>query len=400
MARLAPKYLIPQFMLAHFSHHVATGVLVPLLPILRQSFGLTYFQSGLLVSSFSLAYGLGQVPLAMLADRFSRRLIIVLGLILISFTGMGVSFTRDFWQMAAFFVAMGLIGGTYHAPASSFISQSMPANIRGRALGLHVTGGSSSFLVTPAMALGLATLFQTWRAAFLLLALPALVVGILLWLTTEETRGDVDRAVSVPEDPEAADPDPVEAPTVSWTQILKALGLVVLLSMTMQIVFSSINAYLPLYLVDRYGISPKWAGLVISLIAGAGIVGAPMGGMLSDRFGRKRVILACFALAGPLLFAVTWAPYGPLLLLALVVMGLTMSVRMPTMESLIADVVPVGRRTTVLGVYFFLGTETAGVTTPLIGGFIDRFGLGLALNLLAGGLSVLAAVALLFRKRF
>jgi len=86
MTGVAPKYLIPQFMLAHFSHHVCTGVLIPLLPLLRESFGLNYFQSGILVSCFSISYGIGQVPLAILADRFSRRLIIILGLICISFT--------------------------------------------------------------------------------------------------------------------------------------------------------------------------------------------------------------------------------------------------------------------------------------------------------------------------
>lgn len=103
MPRIAAKYLIPQFMLAHFSHHVCTGVLVPLLPLLRESFGLNYYQSGILVSSFSISYGLGQVPMSILADRFSRRLIIIVGLVCISLTGIGVSCTQAFWQMVPFF---------------------------------------------------------------------------------------------------------------------------------------------------------------------------------------------------------------------------------------------------------------------------------------------------------
>jgi len=56
MPRVATNYLIPQFMLAHFSHHVCIGVLIPLLPLLREVFGLNYFQSGILVSSFSISY--------------------------------------------------------------------------------------------------------------------------------------------------------------------------------------------------------------------------------------------------------------------------------------------------------------------------------------------------------
>lgn len=395
MPKIAPKYVIPQFMTAHFSHHVCTGVLIPLLPILRETFGLNYFQSGILVSSFSLAYGLGQVPAAMLADRFGRRLIIILGLLIISFTGIGVSVTQTFWQMALFFIAMGLIGGTYHAPASSYISQSLPSAIRGRALGMHVTGGSASFLVTPAMALGLATLFDSWRIPFFVLALPALLVGTLLWLTTGETESDFD---NVSETDNNTVHNSGDQDLIPWSQIIRAIGIIAGLSMTMQIVFASVNSYLPLYMVDHHGISTKYAGLVVSLIAGTGIVGAPLGGALSDRFGRKRVILGCLILAGPLFFAVTRSPFGLPLILSLMLYGMAISARMPTMESLIADVAPVGRRTTVLGIYFFLGMETAGLMTPVVGRLIDTYGLDPVLTGLAAGLSVVGVIALLFRK--
>jgi FSR family fosmidomycin resistance protein-like MFS transporter len=185
---------------------------------------------------------------------------------------------------------------------------------------------------------------------------------------------------------------------MSWSQIVRAIGVIVCLSMSMQVVFASVNSYLPLYMVDHHGISTKYAGLVVSLIAGTGIVGAPLGGALSDRFGRKQVIFACLILAGPLFFAVIRSPYGAPLILSLILYGMITSARMPTMESLIADVVPVGRRTTVLGVYFFLGMETAGLMTPVVGRFIDVYGLDPVLTVLAGGLCVFGVVALVFRK--
>ena len=90
-----PKYLIPKLILAHFSHHVATGVLVPLLPLIRESFGLNYFQSGVLISSFSISYGLGQVPIAIFADRMGHLPIIVIGLMGISLA----SIVRNFGKL-------------------------------------------------------------------------------------------------------------------------------------------------------------------------------------------------------------------------------------------------------------------------------------------------------------
>jgi len=392
-------------MFAHFSHHVCTGVLIPLLPLLRESFGLNYFQSGVLVSCFSIAYGLGQVPMAMLADRFSPRIIIISGLLCISLTGIGVSFTHTFNQMIPFFIAMGLIGGTYHAPATSFISQMLPSDQRGKALGFHITGGSASFMLTPAMALGIATLLQTWRASFFILALPAFLVGVIMCLTTKKIDGhglakeQGNGKGSLEKGPgEAMSKGSTEHAQISWSGITRAIGIIVCLSMAMQIVFSSVNSYLPLYMVDHHGVSPKWAGIIISLIAGSGIIGAPMGGALSDRFGRKQVILFSLCFAGPMFFAVTRAPFGILLLLALIFYGFVMSARMPSMESLIADVVPADRRATVLGIYFFMGMETAGITTPIVGRLIDLHGLDPVFTLLAAGLTLIAAVALFFRK--
>lgn len=151
-------------------------------------------------------------------------------------------------------------------------------------------------------------------------------------------------------------------------------------------------------MVDHHGISPTWAGIVISVIAGSGVIGGPLGGALSDRFGRKQVIFVSLFFAGPLFFAMTISPYGIPLLVSLILYGLTMSVRMPSMESLIADVVPVGRRTTVMGIYFFIGMETTGIMTPVIGRLIDTFGLDVIFNRVAIGLCLIAAIALFFRK--
>lgn len=394
MPKVAAKFLIPKFMFSHFSHHVGTGVLVPLLPLLREVFGLNYFQSGILVSSFSISYGFGQVPMAILADRFSRRLIIVLGLLGISLAGMCISLTQDFRQMVPFFIIMGLCGGTYHAPASSFISQILPPEKRGRALGLHFTGGSASFFLTPAMALGIASMFDSWRPSFFTLALPALLAGTILWLTTEEPN---NMAVTQTENKNEHERNSDEA-KISWIEIIRTLGLLVSLTIFLNIVFASVRSYLPLYMVDQYQISPRWAGLVVSVISGAGIIGAPLGGALSDRLGRKQLILFSLTLAGPLFFAVTRSPFGILLLLSLISYGLTMSVRQPATESLIADVVPVGRRTTVLGLYFFLGTETSGIITPLVGRLIDKFGLDPVFTALAICLCMVAGLALSLQK--
>ena len=394
MPRDASKYFIPQFILAHFSHHVSTGVLVPLLPLVRESFNLSYFESGVLISSFSLPYGLAQVPMALLADRLGHLPVIILGLLGVSLASVALSLTQAFWQMVLCFMAMGVFGATYHPPASSFISQVLPMERRGQGLGFHLVGGNASFFLTPVMAVGVATLFHSWRASFVVLALPSLLVSLLLWFNFRRSPDEIEKKRRP-----SPVPYPPTQPRVSWLEMIRSIGFLVILAVSMQIVAAGVNSYLPLYMVDQHHLSPKWAGILPGIVYGVGIVGAPMGGALSDALGRKKVILVSIALSGPLFLAVSLTPFGLVLLLSLALYGLAMSMRMPIVESHIADVVPVGRRTTVMGVYFLFSQETTTVTTPLIGYWIDLYGTNPVFISLGLWLCLAAAVGWLFRRR-
>jgi len=402
---MTTKTIVPLFAVAHFCHHLSTGVLTPLLPLLRQDMELNYFQAGVLVSSLALSYGFGQLPMALLADRLSERALIVFGLIGTALCAAAVGLTTTYWQMVPCFIALGLLGATYHAPTSSFLSQSVPRESRGRTLGTHTIGGSASFLFTPVVAVALASWTGAWRWSFVVLAVPAFVMGIVIWLLTsaDSDRGRVGRggqeAAAVQGSNPLPNPDDVETASSSWREILGALGALVVLSVLMQVVLSSVHSYLPLYLVDRHGVKPDYAGILVGLVAGAGVVGAPLGGAISDRLGRKWVVLLSVALAGPFLFIVLRMPAHIWLPVTLALYGVSVSARMPAMESLIADVVRPDKRSTALGVYYLMGQETAGVVTPLIGRLIDLGGPHPVFNALSLGLCAVSAVAVAFRKR-
>ena len=401
---MKPNRTIPLFSVAHFSHHLSTGVLVPLLPLLRQDLGFNYFQAGVLVAAFSLSYGFGQVPTGLLADRFSARTLIVAGLIGTAVVAATVGLTHTYWQMIPCFIALGVLGATYHAPASAYLSQVVPRASRGQSLGTHTIGGSASFLVTPVLAVTIATWAGGWRWAFVLLAIPALLMGPLLWIVTREshrarqTAGDEHPGTAeVGGNPGSLPKAP--PPAVTWREILAAIGVLALLTIVLQVVVSSVHSYLPLYLVDRHSVSPEYAGIVVGLVAGGGVLGAPLGGAISDRLGRKWVILLSLAMAGPMLFVALQVPATVWLPISLAVYGVTISARMPAMESLIADVVRPEKRATVLGMYYLAGQETAGIVTPLVGSVIDVHGPDLVFLGLPAGLTIVALVALAFRRR-
>jgi FSR family fosmidomycin resistance protein-like MFS transporter len=214
------------------------------------------------------------------------------------------------------------------------------------------------------------------------------VAGVLVWILAR-AQESANAKVAASEGEE----------TVSFVPLLKSLGLLVAVAMLTQLLISGMNSFLPLYLVDKHGIRQDVAGLVMALVYGAGVLGAPVGGAISDRFGRKPVILISVVTAGPLIALVTLLPFGFVMVGIIGLYGLFQVFRLPAIESLIADVVPARRRATVLGGYNLLAQQTTGVSTPLFGWLMDQFGLNNGIAVLASVALVSSLLVLPFRRR-
>src|SRR5262245_53630108 len=101
-ARPRNASLVGAFMFAHFTHHVSNSMLTPLLPAMRDGFGLTYPQAGLLVSAFSLSQGLSQAPIGILADRIGSRTVISAGLFLTALSMVLIGLAPEYWMLLIF----------------------------------------------------------------------------------------------------------------------------------------------------------------------------------------------------------------------------------------------------------------------------------------------------------
>ncbi|MEE9202300.1 MAG: MFS transporter [Dehalococcoidia bacterium] len=379
--------IVALFLAGHFTHHLVTAIHQPLLPLIRADFELDYFRAGLVVSAFAVPYGLSQLPMGWLADRVGRRRLLSLGMIGIAVVAFAVGFSTGFWQLVVLLALMGLFGGAYHPSAAPLISQAVPANRLGRALGIHIMGGSASFFLTPLMALGIA-LTMGWRGPFLILAIPTFLAGFLFLRILRREPG-----VPAPAPAEEKEGGALGA-------LLRRLGLLVGVSVLTQSVTMAIIAFVPMFLVDKHALSPAYAGMFLSLIYGAGLVAAPAGGMLSDRLGRRPIILFSVIATGPVIYLFTIAPFGPTLIALFVLLGMVMYIRQPVLESMIVQGVPAKRMSSFLGIYYFGSIESASVVAPVVGLLMDRIGPDRTFALLGGiVLAASLAVALLMSGR-
>ncbi|TVQ37153.1 MAG: MFS transporter [Spirochaetaceae bacterium] len=353
------------FILAHFFHHLMTALVVPLLPFIRDDFGLTYAQSGLVVSAFTLAYGIGQLPAGWLADRIGPRYVLTVGVAGVALAGAAIGLSLRYQTLIVLLICMGIAGGGYHPAAAPLISAAVPAPQRGRALGLHLIGGSASHLVAPLTGVLIAG-WLGWRGSFIVLSLPVLLFGVILFtiLTRHEIRARAGRAAKAGIADDAADV-PTRPALIAVFLIMTAL---------VGAFTGSSIAFLPLYLVDVFGASEQAAAVFLSAFFATGIWASPLGGAVSDRYGPFAVFMVLAIAVGPLIMLLGAARHWSLVALVMLGISITLFVRMPVSETYLVSVVRKRNRSTVLGIYFFAGMEASGVITPILGHVIDIYG--------------------------
>jgi len=341
-----------------------TALPIPLLPLIRSDFGLDYTQSGLVISAFTLSYGIGQLPAGWLTDRIGPRIVISVSVFGVAVSGLLIGFSQTYIMLIAFLILMGLLGGGYHPATPPLISASVEPKNRGRALGLHIIGGSASFFLAPLIAAAIAAAWS-WRGSFIGLAMPAIIFGIILYVLLGR-QGPTKKAGH------KTFSSHIETPPTPCR--LRRLITFITLTTFTQAVMLSVVAFVPLFLVDHFGIAKETAAVSISLIHSGGLWAGPLGGYLSDRWGRVPVVLAVCFIACPAIYLLNLAPYGLGIGALLVTIGMIIYARMPVSEAFIVDHTSVQHRSTILGIYYFAGIEGGGILTPVIGYLIDQFG--------------------------
>ena len=287
------------FVLGHFFHHLLTALPVPLLPLIRNEFGLNYTQAGLAVSAFTLSYGIGQLPAGWISDRIDTRIMLLIGLSGVALAGFLVGISKGALMLCIFLALMGFLGGGYHPAAPPLILSVVDKAKRGRALGLHMVGGSASYFIAPIIAAAIASVWG-WRASFLGLAVPTALFGFLFYVLLGR-HGARDRSET------AKERSGTEEPTAPAGQNVH-LVFFLIQSVFLGAVLVSLVSFIPLYLVDTHQVNEETAGALIGLIYSAGLWAGPLAGSLSDRLGRVSMIVTVSLASGPIVFLMILVP--------------------------------------------------------------------------------------------
>jgi len=281
-------------------------------------------------------------------------------------------------MMVVFLVLLGVMGGGYHPAASPLVSASVEPKNRGRALGLHQIGGTASFFLSPLIAVAIATALG-WRGSFVVLAIPTIVFGIVFYWVLGRRGYPKKAEPGIPKS---------HTETPSTSDRLRRLVAFLILSIAGMVLILSTISFIPLFVVDHFGVSEEAAAFLLALVYSGGLWAGPLGGYLSDRLGRVPVILAMGLIAGPTIYLLTLVPFGWIIYAVLIVIGMAMHLGMPVAEAYIISHTSERNRSTILGIYYVGSRGGPGVITPVLGYLIDQFGFYTSFTIMSATLVV------------
>jgi MFS family permease len=364
----------------------------------------------LLGTAFAVIYGVAGVPLGILADRRSRRNLILAGVAIWSVGTLACAVAPSFAFLFAARVIVGLGEAVLSPAAISLISDSFEPRRRGTAVGVYFTGiaigvggsiviggavldmvGRGLFAATP-----LAD-WSPWRLVLLAIGVPSLLWSLVFLVIREPVRrnDEIDEA-------DAAAP---AAPAGRlWLGITPMFLIVAVASM----VDNAVGAWAPSLLIRQFGLEPAEVGVQLGVLVTLGYGGGMLaGGMLADRFavwrGRRGKIELC-ALAAlatlPAAMLINSASLNAVMAAIPVYFALSAVVTASGLSAIL-DATPNRQRGRAMAISFFLNVAIGagiGPTLVALSGthlFGDAAGLGPAISFTVMASYLLAVAALL-----
>jgi MFS family permease len=245
-------------------------------------------------------------------------------------------------------------------------------------------GGNLGNAVGPAM-IGLIIGTFAWQAASWIMAMPMVVFAVLLWRILRGIPGREGKAV-VGRQYISSLADLLKNRTILGLVVsggLRSMGTI------------SIFAFFSLYCRKDLGFSPGKAGLYFTMMMASGIASQPLLGYLSDRFGRKIVLIPSLVLMGLFEIILVWAGSGVGLALVAVCIGLFIYAVGAVVQAAAMDVAPEEAGATMIALLFG-SAALFTIPSPTIAGWLsDTYGTP-TVFLYSGGLVLLSAFFLLF----
>ncbi len=373
-----------------------------LMPFVQPELGLSNTQVGVLASALSLTWACAAFGIGLVSDRTgSRKGLLILATLAFSACSFLSGLAGSFLAMLGARLLMGAAEGGIMPISQAMIAAEVTPERRGLAMGVTQNFGSNLLgsFVAPVLLVAFATAYG-WRNAFFLAGIPGIVAALLMW-----------RVVREPEAPPA--PPPGEAASaMTWREAFAERNVLICAVMGVLLVSYLVVcwAFMPLFLTRVRGYDAQTMGWLMGTLGISATVGAFLISGLSDRIGRRPLMIAMPLIGMILPLGAMYFDGSVWVLAAIFFVGWGLNGIFPLfMATVPSESVDRRHIATVLGVCMGTGEIVGGVLSPSIAGYAAdlaglaaplwiMLGLAVAAGLLALGLRETAPRILLRRR--
>ncbi|MCY4060880.1 MAG: MFS transporter [Chloroflexi bacterium] len=339
----------------HFVHDIYSAFIAPLLPLLIDKLGLTLVMAGSLPVFMQAPSLLGPL-IGYLADRFSVRYLVIFAPAITATLATLIGFMPTYGTAALLLFCVGVNIMAFHAPAPAMIAHVAGDKV-GRGMSFFMASGELARSVGPLLVgFGVAQwgMEGLWRLMFF----GWLSTAILFWRL---------RDVSAKRERRKSKTKPM---LKRFARVFAPLlGVMLLRNMAA----SSLGIFMVVYLVDIRGFELTLATGALALYEFSGVGGALMGGTLSDRFGRRKMVAGA-ALCSALLMLIFVHVEGALMIPLLMGLGFTALSVSPVFLALVQDHLP-ENRATANGMFMLYAFGVRALNVMMVGALGDALGL-------------------------
>jgi FSR family fosmidomycin resistance protein-like MFS transporter len=348
----------------HAVHDTYTGFLPPLLPAFIANLSLSTTEAGLL-TVFIQAPSLLQPFIGHLADRLSLRYFVILAPALTAVMMSLLGVAPGYALLALLLTVAGLSSACLHAVAPVMAGR-LSGKSLGRGMGFWMVGGELGRTLGPIVIVSAIQLLTLKGTPWLMIA--GLLASAILYTRLKDVPGR----------------PPNVGQGLPWRQALRSMGplLVPLVGIIVvrSFMITALTTYLPTFL-SKEGADLWFAGVSLSVLEAAGVAGALLGGSVSDRLGRRRVLLISLLTTTLFMFVFLelngWARFPALLILGFTALSIT-----PVVMALVQESFP-DNRALANGIYMALNFTIRSGAVVVVGVLGDLFGMRLAFTVSA-----------------
>ena len=375
----SPRWVVFTLWLLVFSASSQVMLLSPILPLIGETLDIEVALLGTLVSAYSVMVGVFAVIAGPFSDRWGRRRILLAGSGLMTLALLAHVFVQDYPSFLGARLLAGVAGGILSGSAVSYVGDAFPYAQRGWATGWVMSGTAFGQILGIPLGVLLAGSLG-FRIPFLFFALS--MAGALLLILRFLPQPPVRRS-SQPVTPRRAFQGyrrMLSRPAIRWASLAYFL---------MFLGISLYAVYLPYWMEREIGATAKQIAFLFLVGGVANVLVGPQAGRLSDRVGRKGLIVgSCLglsvvmALTTGVVTRVTLGYPWFFLVMALIAM------RIGPFSALLTALVPDQRRGSLLSLTVALGQVGFALGSAMAG--ILYAGVGYPLTSILAGVSVLA----------